>query len=578
MSDKILSSKLTLFVVLIILTLAIVIGGYQISDGPSEDGAVLPTLVEIAGPDSSSSSPTASSQDTTVPTSESFTEPGTSAEAGGGDEEELAALPASDLPPAPTPISSSAPLIIPARPEPIPAQIIITFAKDTTEEERSSYITSIGGTVSEEIAELDTVVVNISSLTEITTLPPSEHVSSTEPDYYVSALQSSANDPFYAEQWSLSAIGVASAWQELPAGSPQITIAVIDSGICSNHPDLAGRILPGHDYIDGDDTPEDEFGHGCAMSGVIAANINNELGIAGVAPNTQIMPLRVLDGNGIGSYSDVAAALVYAVDNGAEIISLSLGGVNPSSVLENAVDYADARGVVVIAAAGNSGSEGALYPAAYPPVIAVGSLDINLARSDFSNYGAEIDVYAPGRDMLTTDLGGGYTYRSGTSLSAAFVTGIAAIESARDSLLVIDGGIVRISGIVVVTQPQGDIVHETIACDLDQLEELRQAFLSISEQQTEDAQSVSEEDYQSAASSYISAAESCYLELSINGQLHYDGGGHAPPGSVVLPQFALFGTKWDAEDINGVEYELDIPPSSPGGTVTYSFVPDGLDI
>src|SRR5690606_32173213 len=175
--------------------------------------------------------------------------------------------------------------------------------------------------------------------------------------------------------WGLNVIGAPDAWLSLPQDAPQVRVAVIDSGICANHPDLAGRVLAGHDFVDEDAVPEDTFGHGCAVSGVIAANIDNGEGVAGVAPNAQIMPLRVLDGQGVGTYSDVAAAIVYAADGGADVINLSLGGPNASNLLADAVRYAAQRDVLVIAAAGNTGREGVLYPAAYEGVIAVGSID-----------------------------------------------------------------------------------------------------------------------------------------------------------------------------------------------------------
>ena len=134
------------------------------------------------------------------------------------------------------------------------------------------------------------------------------------------------NDPLYFEQWALPVIGAPEAWDALPTDAPQVTVAVIDSGICTEHPDLAGRILPGWDFLEQDAIPQDEFGHGCSVAGVIAAQPNNGIGIVGVAPNAQVMPLRVLDASGMGSYSNVAAAIVYAADHGAQIINLSLGG------------------------------------------------------------------------------------------------------------------------------------------------------------------------------------------------------------------------------------------------------------
>jgi len=235
------------------------------------------------------------------------------------------------------------------------------------------------------------------------------------------------NDPRYAEQWALPAIGAPEAWAAMPADAPVITVAVIDSGICADHPDLAGRIQAGWDFVQSDDTPQDDFGHGCSVSGIIAANINNSVGIAGVAPNASIMPLRVLNASGVGSYSDVAAAIVFAADNGAQVINLSLGGSSPSATLEAAVNYAIAKGVIIVAAAGNNGTEGALYPAAYPDVIAVGSVDRDLQHSAFSNYGPLIDIWAPGRDILSTQRDGTYALVTGTSFAAPYVAGAEAV-------------------------------------------------------------------------------------------------------------------------------------------------------
>ncbi len=178
---------------------------------------------------------------------------------------------------------------------------------------------------------------------------------------------------------------------------------------------------------------------------MIAANADNGIGIAGIAPNARIMPLRVLNAQGQGTYSDVAAAMVQAVDQGAQIINLSLGGTNASSVLNDAVDYAVAHGVMVIAAAGNTGGS-VLYPAAYAPVIAVGSVDPDLQMSSFSSRGPEIDLLAPGRDILTTGLSD-YRTMSGTSFAAPQVAGVAALEIALGRSLVVNGGIVAVDGV-----------------------------------------------------------------------------------------------------------------------------------
>ncbi len=324
-------------------------------------------------------------------------------------------------------------------------QLLIQFTADSAPNERNEYIRLLGGTTRTQIDALNTYMVTVGSNFTLRTAPQSPIVVSVEIDGTAAASQSNEpappNDPRYAEQWALPVVGLPEAWANLP--SRTITVAVIDSGICANHPDLQGRILPGFDFVDNDNDPTDTFGHGCGVAGVIAANSNNALGIAGIAPNVQIMPLRVLDNVGLGSYSNIANAIIYAVDNGADIINLSLAGSTSSAILEAAVAYAVDSGVVVIAAAGNSGREGAFFPAAYPSVIAVGSIDpVTLEPSRFSNFGADIDIWAPGRDILTTNLAGDYEFVSGTSFAAPIVAGITAMSEAMDAPLNTEDGIV----------------------------------------------------------------------------------------------------------------------------------------
>lgn len=324
--------------------------------------------------------------------------------------------------------------------EPVPGQVTIQFTAGTSPQAQTAYIEQIGGQIETRIEALNTVVVSLPEVSAAGALPVSPVVVEAEPDYYVRAQQNPPNDPYYHQQWAIPTIGANVAWAEIPANAPTVAIAVVDSGICASHTDLAGRILPGWDFVENDATPQDAFGHGCGVSGVIAAVANNNQGMAGVAPNARLMPLRVLDAAGSGTYSNVAAAMVYAADNGAQIINLSLGGANPSTTLQNAVDYAISKGVLVIAAAGNTGGN-VLYPAAYAPVVAVASVDTNLQRSSFSAYGPEIDLFAPGRDILTTGMDGNYRNMSGTSLAAPQVAGLAALEIAVGRALTQSGGL-----------------------------------------------------------------------------------------------------------------------------------------
>ncbi len=324
-------------------------------------------------------------------------------------------------------------------------QLIVRFAPQTAPSERADYVAALGGTIQQEILALDTAVITVPDTLTTTNLPDSPLLLATEPDYFVSAqIDVPTSDPHYAEQWALPVINAPVAWATLPATTPTMTIAVIDSGICADHPDLQGRILPGYDFVENDSTPQDDMGHGCSVAGVIAANADNGIGIAGVAPNTAILPLRVLDEQGIGTYSDVAAAIVRATDDGAQIINLSLGGPHQSQLLTDAVDYALERDVLVIAAAGNTGTTQLLYPAAYAPVIAVGAINAQLQTSTFSSQGSGLDTLAPGEAILTLASAGDYTTVSGTSLAAPHVAGVAALEMAQGNALTLDGGIIAV--------------------------------------------------------------------------------------------------------------------------------------
>ncbi len=365
-------------------------------------------------------------------------------------------MPSAELPPPPV---EPAPDSITA--DPIPNRAVVRFNPNTTEAERNAYLSQSSAQVVEVIPNLNTVIV---TLPENTTLPASTLVRATEPDFYLAAQVSiPPSDPDYGKQWALGVIGATGAWASLPTNATPITVAVIDSGICATHPDLVGRALPGKSYVSTD--THDEFGHGCSVAGVIAANIDNDIGIAGIAPNVKILPLKVLNAQGVGSYSDVAAAIVFAADNGARIINLSLGGPSASALLEDAVNYAVNKGVLLIGAAGNTSSAQTLYPAAYAPVVAVGSVDSNLQRSSFSS--STVDLYAPGRDILTTSSDGSTRRVTGTSFAAPVVTGVAALEMAVGRSLRVDGGVVTF-GVPAMNPPPAPTL-EPQATSLPQL-------------------------------------------------------------------------------------------------------------
>jgi subtilisin family serine protease len=242
------------------------------------------------------------------------------------------------------------------------------------------------------------------------------------------------NDPRFWEQYALGVMQVARAWETSP-GSAEVIVAVVDSGV-GPHADLEGRVLPGRSFVVGrsqEDTA-DRNGHGTALAGIIAGNVHDHLGTAGVAQRVRILPVAVLDDEGLGTDQDAAQGIAWAVDQGADVINVSLGGQWPSEAMKAAVRYAWDSGVVVVAAVGNDGPGTAVrYPAAYPEVIAVAAVDRSGAHLDLSNTGPEVDISAPGASILAPDLpyGGipGLDYRlfSGTSFSTAHVAGVAAL-------------------------------------------------------------------------------------------------------------------------------------------------------
>ena len=254
-----------------------------------------------------------------------------------------------------------------------------------------------------------------------------------EPD---STAQALANDPYYTNgsQWSLPKIQAASAWA-LTTGSPDVVVAVIDTGVHATHPDLAGRVLPGRDFVNNDMDATDDQGHGTAVAGIIGAATNNATGMAGISWQSPILPVKVLSSTGSGSYSAIANGIIWAADQGAQIINLSLGGTSASITLQNAVDYAWSRNAVIIAAAGNNGNDTPLYPAACKNVVAVSATTSTDTRPTWSNFGTYVDLSAPGANILTLSGNSSYAYTNGTSFSSPTVAGVVALMAATNTSL-----------------------------------------------------------------------------------------------------------------------------------------------
>lgn len=254
-----------------------------------------------------------------------------------------------------------------------------------------------------------------------------------EPDYRFQHYAVPPNDPHYSKQWPLQKIEAPAAW-DLTRGK-NVTVAVLDTGVDFKHPDLTNQVLAGPDYIDGDNQPQDLHGHGTHVAGTIAALSNNGIDIVGVAPETKILAVRVLDAQGQGSMSAIAEGVLAAVKGGADIINMSLGGSSDGRTLRQAIEQAQQAGVLVVAAAGNEGSSRLSFPAAYPGVLAVGATNAQDQRTSFSNYGDWVSIAAPGDRILSSRLGGGTTNMSGTSMAAPHVAAAAALlKSAEPSL------------------------------------------------------------------------------------------------------------------------------------------------
>jgi type VII secretion-associated serine protease mycosin len=248
-----------------------------------------------------------------------------------------------------------------------------------------------------------------------------------EPNYIRQSMQT-PNDPFVVEQWALNNIQAFGAW-DITTGS-DVAIAVIDTGVASDHPDLQGQVLPGYNAISQSNRSEDDSGHGTAVSGLIAARTDNGQGVAGLCWDCSIIPVKALDSIGRGSDASLARGIRWAADSGARVINMSLGGTGDNRTLREAVEYANSRGVLLVAASGNARQRGnaVVYPAGYPEVLAVGGTGNTDNITGFSNTGDHVDIAAPSVGLWTTIIGEReYGPPNGTSFSSPYVAGAAGL-------------------------------------------------------------------------------------------------------------------------------------------------------
>jgi thermitase len=244
------------------------------------------------------------------------------------------------------------------------------------------------------------------------------------------------NDQLYQEeyQWNLPVIGTEQGWG-ISRGDEDITIAVVDTGVDLDHPDLVNRLVEGYNILGENSNPDDDNGHGTHVAGIIASETNNREGIAGLTWFNKIMPIKAMSAEGYGTTFDIAKGIIWAVDNGANVINLSLGNYKESNVLKRAIRYAYNNNVVMVAAAGNDGTSQPSYPAAYPEVLSVSAVNYDGTLADFSNYGSYINISAPGVYIPSTYFNEQYASLSGTSMAAPHVAGLAGlIKSANPEL------------------------------------------------------------------------------------------------------------------------------------------------
>jgi serine protease len=253
------------------------------------------------------------------------------------------------------------------------------------------------------------------------------------------------NDPRYGEQWGFQMIGMPAAWEK--ATGKGAVVAVIDTGCAYEKmkdvpaaSDLKGKYVDAYDFITNSKRAYDDHGHGSHVAGTIAQSTNNKHGVAGIAYDATIMPLKVLTAKGYGNLSDIADAIKYAADHGANVINMSLGGPTGHPVLRKAVTYAHQKGVTIVCAAGNGMGEGVGYPAAYPECIAVSSVGPSGELAWYSSYGKEVALAAPGGEYRSADEASGgilqntvfnkhdtFEFWQGTSMASPHVAGVAAL-------------------------------------------------------------------------------------------------------------------------------------------------------
>ena len=337
-------------------------------------------------------------------------------------------------------------------PSRVSGQVLVKFKDGTSDTSIQSELRNQNSQILRKINRTGTLVLNVSDknvTNVIASLKRNPRVEYVEEDAIATVMDyptTSPNDEYYTtNQWGLENTGqiiagstgtvdadidAQDAWKVTTGSS--VAVAILDTGIDESHPDLAGKVIQSQNFSNSPSV-DDFFGHGTHVSGIVAANTNNTTGTAGVCPDCTLLNVKVLGDTGSGSYSGIASGITWAADNGAKVINMSLGGSARSSTLEAAVKYAWSKGVVIVAAAGNSGNPMKIYPGSYTNVIAVASTNNKDKKSNFSSYGSWVDVAAPGENIFSllpthsSVMGTNYGFASGTSMATPMTAGEAAL-------------------------------------------------------------------------------------------------------------------------------------------------------
>ncbi|WP_157272149.1 S8 family serine peptidase [Azohydromonas aeria] len=315
----------------------------------------------------------------------------------------------------------------PAAPEQAPNRVMLMPRAGLPEAELARMLKPHGGSL-RKVGQSSLYIVELpaqaSAQAVAAQLAHHPHLKFAEADRAVPA-DLASNDPYMGSAWHLVKIGAPAAWDSSQGNG--ITVAVLDTGVDGSHPDLAARMVAGWNFYDNNSNSADVYGHGTKVAGAVAATTNNALGVAGVAGQARIMPLRISNASGTGYWSMVAQGLIWAADRGARLANVSYEVAGSSSVL-NAAQYMKGKGGLVFVSAGNTGAAAATAPST--ALIPVGATDANDARASFSTYGNFVALAAPGVSVYTTTNGGGYGAVSGTSFSSPVAAGVAALMMA----------------------------------------------------------------------------------------------------------------------------------------------------